>query len=47
MVADHYEKLGFQQDSLDPESKNSVWTLDIQTYVLRNRHIKILEAVRG
>jgi FkbH-like protein len=47
MVADHYEKLGFQQYSLDPESKNSVWTLDIQTYTLRNRHIKILEAVRG
>jgi FkbH-like protein len=47
MVADHYEKLGFQQYSLDPESKSSVWTLEIQTYNSRNRHIKILEPVHG
>lgn len=47
MVADHYEKLGFQQYSLDPESKSSVWTLEIQTYTPRNRHIRIPEPVHG
>jgi len=47
MVADHYEKLGFERDSLDPDSKSSVWTLDLQTYTPRNRHIRILEPVHG
>jgi predicted enzyme involved in methoxymalonyl-ACP biosynthesis len=47
MVADHYKGLGFQQVSLDPENKSSVWTLDIQAYSPRNRHIKILEPVHG
>ena len=47
MVADHYEKLGFELNSVDPDSKNSVWTLDAQAYIQRNRHIKILEPVHG
>jgi FkbH-like protein len=47
MVADHYEKLGFERNSLDPDSNSSVWTLDLQTYTPRNRHIKILEPVHG
>jgi FkbH-like protein len=47
MVADHYEKLGFERISLEPDSKNSVWTLDLQTYTPRNRHIRLLEPVHG
>ncbi len=47
MVADHYEKLGFQNVSTDPDSKNSVWTLDISSYTPRNQHIRILEPIRG
>ena len=47
MVAEHYEKLGFQIVSRDPDSKNSVWTLDIPSYTPRNQHIRILEPIRG
>ncbi|MGA2634332.1 MAG: HAD-IIIC family phosphatase [Terracidiphilus sp.] len=47
MVADHYEKLGFLNVSVDPDTKNSVWTLDIPSYTPRNQHIRILEPVRG
>ena len=47
MVADHYEKLGFERNSIDSASKNSVWTLNLQTYTPRNRHIRILESVHG
>ncbi len=47
MVADHYEKLGFQNISTDPDSKNSVWILDIPSYTPRNQHIRILEPIRG
>jgi predicted enzyme involved in methoxymalonyl-ACP biosynthesis len=47
MVADHYEKLGFEQVSLDPESMISIWALDAKNYTPRNRHIKILEPVHG
>jgi len=47
MVEDHYEKLGFDLVSLDPESKISVWTLDVSGYIPRTQHIKILEPVHG
>ncbi|HEV2578972.1 MAG TPA: HAD-IIIC family phosphatase [Acidobacteriaceae bacterium] len=47
MVADHYEKLGFRPVSVDPETKASIWSLDISDYTPRNRHIKVLETVRG
>jgi FkbH-like protein len=47
MVADHYEKLGFERDSVDPENKNSVWSFNLQAYSPRNRHIKILEPAHG
>jgi FkbH-like protein len=47
MVADHYEKLRFERNSLDPDTKNSVWSLNLQAYSPRNRHIKILEPVHG
>lgn len=47
MVADHYDRLGFQSNSIDPDSNNSVWTLNVQTYTPRNRHIRILEPVHG
>ena len=46
MVADHYEKLGFDLESRDPD-KTSVWTLNILDYTPRNRHIKVLEPVHG
>jgi predicted enzyme involved in methoxymalonyl-ACP biosynthesis len=47
MVADHYEKLGFEPASVEPDGSRSVWTLDIPTYRQRNRHIKVLESVHG
>jgi FkbH-like protein len=47
MVADHYEKLGFERNSIDPDSNNSVWTLNLESYTPRNRHIRILEPVHG
>jgi len=47
MVADHYEKLGFDPVSTDPETQTSIWSLDISSYIPRNRHIKILEPVHG
>ena len=45
MVSNHYERLGFEAVSVDPESKASVWTLDVTAYRPGNRHIKILESV--
>ena len=47
MVADHYEKLGFDCVSADPDGAASVWTLDISTQTRRNRHIRILEHIHG
>ena len=47
MVADQYEKLGFERNLIDSAGKNSVWTLSLQTYTSRNRHIRILESVHG
>jgi len=47
MVEDHYEKLGFDPVSLDPDSKVSVWTLDVSGYIPRTQHIKIMEPVHG
>jgi len=47
MVAEHYEKLGFELYSADSETRASVWMLDISQYSPRNRHIKVLESVHG
>jgi FkbH-like protein len=47
MVADHYDRLRFQRTSVDEDGGNSVWTLDIESYTPRSRHIKILEPVHG
>lgn len=47
MVADHYEKLGFEQVSVDPDTRATIWKLDISAYTPRNRHIRILEPVHG
>jgi FkbH-like protein len=47
MVSDHYEKLGFEPFSLDPETKSSVWTLNLADYSPRSTHIRILEPVHG
>ncbi len=47
MVADHYQKLGFTQVSLDPKTNVSVWTLDLPSYTPRNQHIRTLEIVHG
>jgi FkbH-like protein len=47
MVSDHYERLGFEVISIDPESKASIWALDITSYTHRNQHIRILEPVHG
>jgi FkbH-like protein len=47
MVANHYEALGFHKVSMDPDTRNTVWTLDVPSYVPRNQHIRILESVRG
>ena len=45
MVADHYQRLGFQLQSTGPGGE-SIWTLDLHGYTPRNTHIKILEPVR-
>ncbi len=47
MVADHYDKLGFQLETKDPDNNASLWSLDISAYTPRNKHIKILEPVHG
>ena len=47
MVAEHYEKLGFESVSVDADSRASVWKLDVHSYTSKNRHIKILEPVHG
>jgi FkbH-like protein len=47
MVADLYAKLGFERESEDPETHNSVWNLDVVGYESRNKHIRILELVHG
>jgi FkbH-like protein len=44
MVADHYQKLGFEL-SAGGETGGSVWTLAISQYSPTNRHIRILQAV--
>jgi FkbH-like protein len=43
MVSDHYEKLGFEQISANPESGSTGWTLDIANFSPRNQHIRISE----
>ena len=45
MVADHYEKLGFQLVSRDPVTESSTWVLSIRGYENRNRHITLKGAV--
>ena len=47
MVADHYEKLGFTLASSDSETNAAIWTLNLDTYTPRSRHIRILEPVHG
>ena len=47
MVADHYEKLGFEQFSADAETGSSVWTLPLTDYAPRSQHIRILEPIHG
>ncbi|HEX9199517.1 MAG TPA: hypothetical protein VF865_08150, partial [Acidobacteriaceae bacterium] len=47
MVADHYEKLGFEQFSTDPETGSSVWTLSLADYAPRSQHIMIQEPIHG
>ncbi len=39
MVADHYERLGFQRTSPPDSEKESTWFLNPETYVPRNQHI--------
>jgi FkbH-like protein len=41
MVEDHYPKMGFAPKSAAPDGSESVWTLDVSSYVPRNRHIQI------
>jgi FkbH-like protein len=47
MVADHYEKLGFEPLMEDAAPDSSIWKLLISNYTPRNRHIKVLETVHG
>ena len=41
MVEDHYPNMGFAPKSAAPDGSESVWTLDVSSYVPRNRHIQI------
>jgi FkbH-like protein len=43
MVADHYERIGFERVSLDEATQTSEWKLDVATYITRNRHIRVQE----
>lgn len=45
MVSDHYQKLGFELLSLDPETQSSIWNLNLADYSPRSSHIRILEPV--
>lgn len=47
MVADHYEKIGFDLSSRDESTGASTWSLDIANYEPRNRHIKLTELSHG
>lgn len=47
MVADHYEKLGFSFVSADESTGSTFWSLDLNYYEPRSRHIRILEPVYG
>jgi FkbH-like protein len=47
MVADHYQKLGFHCESLDPEGQSSQWALSISEYEAKTRHIRIREPMNG
>jgi FkbH-like protein len=46
MVADHYKELGFET-VLESGDGSKVYSLDIEEYRPRNRHIKLLEPTRG
>jgi FkbH-like protein len=41
MVADHFEKMGFQRSPANAEQGQSLWTLSITGYKNRNQHIKV------
>jgi FkbH-like protein len=47
MVADHYEKLGFEPVSGGSAVDASTWKLDVSSYSPCSAHIKILEPVYG
>ena len=47
MVADHYDKLGFERVTTDSIEEASTWRLDTSTYTPRSAHIKIMEPVYG
>jgi len=47
MVADHYEKLGYSLVSRGEVAGRTVWSLEIENYAARSRHIQILEPVHG
>jgi FkbH-like protein len=47
MVSNHYESLGFDLLSANPDTMESVWMLNLGDYTPRSRHIKILEPVHG
>lgn len=41
MVADHYQKLGFEQMATPDANSSSAWKLRVAGYLPRNRHIKV------
>jgi FkbH-like protein len=41
MVADHYQRLGFQPVSCEADGSSSVWSLDVPGYAARNTHIAV------
>ena len=46
MVRDHYNKLGFECVSENPDG-SVVYSLNLSGYLPRNTHIRILEPVHG
>ena len=47
MVAEHYASLGFTFDSLNPDTGETRWSLEISGYIPRNTHIQAKETVHG
>jgi FkbH-like protein len=47
MVADHYDKLGFEPEPRATNGEKRAWVLSVREYEKRNRHISVKESSHG